>query len=193
MKKAGVFVAAFTALAFGTVPRLSPRPSAPQKSGVVEAPGPLSAFHAQKPGIAACASCHAPDGDASPEKCLSCHEEIASRLKEGRGFHRDKAEGCGTCHAEHEGPNAKLVPLDPGDFDHAETGFLLEGGHARVGECLACHDRDNSFQRATGRSYLLRHALCADCHDSPHPGRQEECLACHSMEGWRFGRAPAAR
>jgi hypothetical protein len=148
-------------------------------------PGPLSAYHAERPGSGDCEACHVTPGEIAPANCLACHDEIATRIEEGRGFHKDKAEGCGTCHAEHQGPDANLVPLDPGDFDHGETGFVLEGGHARVKDCSPCHDGGAAVRRSVGRSYLLRDARCSACHVSPHPGRQEECLACHSMEGWR--------
>jgi len=191
--KTGLLVVSFSALAFVSVLGLSPRAPSPQESDVSDAPGPLSAFHAERPGIKTCSSCHTPEKEIVPAKCLSCHNEIASRVKEGRGFHRDKAEGCGACHAEHQGPDAKLVPLDPGDFDHAETGFVLEGTHARVKECGSCHYGKTAFRRTNGRSYLLRDARCSACHDSPHPGGQEECLACHSMDGWRADGGPAVK
>lgn len=161
--------------------------SRPDPSPVEQAPGPLSAAHAGRPGIGDCAACHVAAGEIAPAKCLSCHDEMASRIAEGRGYHRDKPDGCGTCHVEHQGPNEDLVPLDPGDFDHEETGFILEGGHARVRECAPCHAGAVAFRRAVGRSYLLRDARCSACHFSPHPGRQEECLDCHSMETWRAG------
>ncbi len=192
-KKAGVLVVALSALAIVSVLAPSPRALSAQESHVSDAPGPLSAFHAERPGIKACSSCHTPEGESAPAKCLSCHTEIALRIKEGRGFHRDKAEGCGACHAEHQGPDAKLVPLDPGDFDHGETGFALEGAHARVRECGACHYGKAAFRRTLWRSYLLRDARCSACHDAPHPGRQEECLTCHSGADWRIDRSPAVK
>lgn len=148
-------------------------------------PGPLSAFHAERPGIDDCDACHVPSGETGPANCLACHDEIATRIAERRGFHRDKAENCGTCHPEHRGPDEDLAPLDRGEFDHEETGFVLEGGHARVKDCGPCHDGGAAVRRSMGRSYLLKDARCSACHASPHPGRQEECLDCHSMEGWR--------
>jgi hypothetical protein len=156
-----------------------------QETKVPAPPGLLCAFHAERPGMDDCEACHGSPGEIAPERCLACHDEIATRIAEGRGYHRDKAEGCGTCHTEHQGPDAKLVPLDPGDFDHDETGFVLEGGHARVKGCGPCHEGAAALRRSIGRSYLLRDARCSACHVSPHPGRQEECLACHSMDGWR--------
>lgn len=192
-KKGGILVIALSALALVSAYGRSPRVASLQESDVSAAPGPLSAFHAEKPGIRNCSSCHTPVPEIAPAKCLACHEEISSRIKAGRGFHKDKADGCGTCHAEHQGPEAKLVPLDPGDFDHRETGFPLEGAHARVKECAACHYGKAAFPRSRGESYLLRDARCSACHLSPHPGRQEECLACHSMDSWRADRGPVVK
>lgn len=192
-KMGGILVIALSTLTFVSAHGLSPRASTPQESDVSAAPGPLSAFHAEKPGIRNCSSCHTPVPEIAPAKCLACHDEIASRIKAGRGFHKDKADGCGTCHAEHQGPDAKLVPLDPGDFDHSETGFPLEGAHARVKECAFCHYGKAAFRRTRGESYLLQDARCSACHLSPHPGRQEECLACHSMDGWRADRGPVVK
>ncbi len=96
-----------------------------------EIPGPLSAFHAAKPGESDCAACHTAPGKVSPAKCLACHTEIASRIAAQTGFHRDKAEDCAVCHAEHQGRQANIVPLDPSDFDHSETGADLQGAHLR--------------------------------------------------------------
>jgi cytochrome c551/c552 len=30
---------------------------------------------------------------------------------------------------------------------------------------------------------------CLFCHQSPHPGRQDDCLSCHDFDGWRVGLA----
>jgi hypothetical protein len=171
----------------------APAPSFSQETDVSGAPGPLSASHAVKPGIKDCAACHTPEGDVLPGKCLACHQEIAVRIKEGRVFHKDKGESCGACHAEHRGPDAGLLPLDPKDFDHSETGTVLAGAHARVAGCDRCHYSGAAFPRATGKSYLLRDASCSACHVSPHPGDQDECLACHGLESWRVDGDPAMK
>jgi hypothetical protein len=155
-----------------------------------EMPGPLSAFHAVKPGESDCAACHTAPGKVSPAKCLACHSEIASRIAAQTGFHRDKADDCAVCHAEHQGRQANIVPLDPSDFDHAETGADLQGAHLRTKHCDVCHTAANSFPRSVGRSYLLKVPGCRGCHVPPHPGRQDNCLACHTQDGWTVGRLP---
>lgn len=156
-----------------------------------EMPGPLSASHAAKPG-ADCAACHSAPGKIAPAKCLACHTEIATRIAANRGFHRDKAEDCGTCHVEHQGRDAKIVPLDPADFDHAETGADLEGAHLKIDikSCDICHAKDRVLPRQFGRSYLLKVPGCRGCHATPHPGRQENCVSCHGQTSWSVGRGP---
>ena len=127
-----------------------------------------------------------------PAKCLSCHDEIASESSEAAdstGQHRGLPDL--PCRAP--GPRRELIPLDTKDFDHAETGYILEGAHAKVTECGRCHYGKAAFRRTTGKSYLLRDVRCSVCHNSPHPGRQEDCLACHSMEGWRADGGPAVK
>jgi len=166
-------------------------PFAARVGALQEIPGPLSAAHSAQPGDAECAKCHQAPGEISPAKCLACHTEIGSRIAAGKGFHRDKADDCAVCHAEHQGRKANIVPLDPADFDHSETGADLQGAHLRPKTCDACHTPAGSHPRSVGRSYLLKVPGCRGCHAPPHPGRQDECLACHHQNSWIVGRRPA--
>ncbi len=147
-------------------------------------PGALSAAHVPKPGETDCAACHASPGKIAPSKCLACHTEIASRIAAGRGYHRDKGEDCAVCHAEHQGRQADLIPLDKSDFDHSETGADLKGAHLKIRDCDTCHTPSNTLARAKGRSYLFKEEGCRGCHVPPHPGDQDRCVACHGQENW---------
>jgi cytochrome c553 len=80
LKKVGVLVVAFSALAFVYVRGLSPLMPSPQESDVSATPGPLSAFHAERPGIKTCSSCHTSEGEVAPAKCLSCHSRDDWRI-----------------------------------------------------------------------------------------------------------------
>ncbi|MCX6574354.1 MAG: hypothetical protein NTX99_10235 [Candidatus Aminicenantes bacterium] len=164
-------------------------PAAGRSGSGQEIPGPLSAAHAAKPGAADCAACHVAPGKVAPAKCLACHTEIGTRIAANMGYHRDKADDCAVCHAEHQGRQASLVPLDPADFDHAETGADLQGAHLKVKACDTCHTPARTLARNQGRSYLYKVPGCRGCHNPPHPGRQDECLACHGQDHWRVGRA----
>jgi hypothetical protein len=150
-----------------------------------DAPGPLSASHNESPGLQNCQKCHTPELDISEKKCLECHPEIALRISSGRGFHRDKKQDCGLCHSEHKGKESKLIDLDAWDFDHNETGYILQEAHKIIKDCFTCHKRNNSFPRKKSRSFLLKDSRCLSCHQSPHPGRQEICQSCHSQKDWQ--------
>jgi hypothetical protein len=54
-----------------------------------------------------------------------------------------------------------------------------------VTDCRACHRKDNTFPRERSRSYLFLRTGCQACHVSPHPGRQDLCLKCHTQVSWR--------
>jgi hypothetical protein len=158
---------------------------AQQKFDVSDAPGELSKFHAESPGLKNCEKCHNEDLEVLPSKCLSCHGEIGSRISQDRGFHCDKGEDCAVCHVEHQGADAQLVPLDPEDFDHEETGAVLLGAHQTIKDCRQCHRKDNTIPRQKFWSYLFKGSGCQVCHSSPHPGNQHKCLACHSQTNWQ--------
>lgn len=152
-----------------------------------DAPDALSRSHTQSPGLKNCMKCHTPELEIDASKCLACHREIAVRIEQQRGFHREFTEGCSDCHVEHGGADSKLVDLDPEDFDHAETGADLKGVHTGIKDCRACHRPDNTLPRNHSQSYLFTRRGCQACHEVPHPGRQEQCLACHSQQSWRVG------
>ncbi len=160
-------------------------------AGAQEIPGPLSAAHASKPGETDCSACHVAAGKVSPAKCLACHAKIASRVAAQKGYHRDKADDCAVCHAEHQGRQANIVPLEPASFDHAETGADLQGAHLKTKDCEACHTPASTYPRTQGKSYLLKVPGCRGCHNPPHPGRQDNCLACHTQESWTVDRRRA--
>jgi hypothetical protein len=163
---------------------LSP-PLFPQEEyDVSDAPGELSAAHRDSPGLKNCTQCHNEDFEVPPARCLSCHQEISLRISQNRGYHRDKGEDCIVCHTEHQGADEPIVFLDPEDFDHEETGAVLEGKHLEVKDCRSCHRKENTLPRKKTISYLFKASGCLACHASPHPGHQQKCLVCHSQKNW---------
>jgi hypothetical protein len=148
-------------------------------------PGKLSAKHAKYED--ACASCHdRADRTRQSELCLSCHKDVATDLREHRGFHGHMpnagAGQCSACHSEHLGRDADIVRLDRQQFDHAQTDFPLEGAH-RTLDCVSCH-RGNEAWRAAKPE-------CGACHraDDAHAGQLgADCAACHGTESWGGGR-----
>ncbi len=146
-------------------------------------PGDLSLSHSHLANQN-CATCHSAPGEIRAGKCLSCHDKIASRITEGRGYHQDKGEDCGTCHTEHQGRDSQLIELDEEDFDHSEAGYELRGIHKKIKNCRSCHSSARIVKRKNFTSYLLINNKCTGCHTPPHPGIKEECLSCHDENSW---------
>jgi len=146
-------------------------------------PGELSLSHSHlKQG--SCTACHSGPGEISAAKCFVCHDAVADRIKQKRGYHSDKEGDCGTCHGEHRGKNSRLVELDEKDFDHAETGFELKGNHRDIKNCRTCHSPERLIKREQYCGYLLRTGSCIGCHSSPHPGIKVNCRSCHNESSW---------
>ena len=118
---------------------------APSSGAVAQlfSPGELSKAHAHLDGLDNCLKCHEPGHKLSNSRCLACHTELKTRVAKNKGFHGKlpKGRACSTCHREHRGAQAKLIPWGAGmsAFDHSRTGYNLEGGH-RKAKCKSCHD-----------------------------------------------------
>lgn len=161
-------------------------------------PGPLSRFHQTLEGARNCRACHAAQG-VTRELCLTCHTALGQRIAAGKGLHA-RAEyrvGCERCHVEHQGRGFELVfwgKEGRAAFDHAVTGFPLEGRHAALG-CESCHAarriRDRPGLAAGGvnlaRTFLGLNASCSSCHGDPHKGQfaPRGCTDCHDEDKWK--------
>jgi hypothetical protein len=105
-----------------------------------------------KLGSTACVSCHREDdpheGRFGDRSCDACHGTATFRMETFDHVDLGTA-ACADCHAEdspHAGQfagrgcdachttNAFAIP----DFPHEQTGFVLDGAHARA-PCAACH------------------------------------------------------
>ncbi len=135
-----------------------------------------------------CRSCHRASRIAEPERlaavgkdldrtflglaadCVACHQDP----HHGQMVLR----GCGNCHGE--------VAWRPATgFDHGQTGFALDGSHARV-DCAGCHTTETGVSGESWVRYRGTATACADCHRDPHRGRLgRDCAACHTTAGWR--------
>ena len=143
---------------------------------VAIAPGPLAKAHATLEGIGSCSKCHVAGQGLSAALCLNCHKPIAERIARRKGVHRAVTDDCQSCHAEHRGADADLRQWNPLTFDHrAETGYALEGRHAKLSaDCAACHKK---------RTFLDERTSCDACHKDVHKdtlGR--DCVRCHSTD-----------
>ena len=109
-------------------------------------------------------------GAALPE-CASCHENPHSAS--------ERFQRCDACHSPKD-----WRTIDGSSFDHAATGFPLEGQHAQV-SCADCHGAD--MKKAVQTS-------CASCHeDDHHQGAfdremalvRQSCDRCHDARDWK--------
>jgi len=150
-----------------------------------ESPGPLSPAHSFLEGVENCNQCHTPDHKNQENKCITCHPEITERITQNRGYHKDKAKDCNSCHLEHQSLNWKLTVMDISEFDHEETGYPLKFSHSNIKDCFTCHRQEISLPREISRSFLMMQSGCKSCHPSPHPGRQQNCRVCHSARSWK--------
>ncbi len=148
-------------------------PAAAQLGDLVS-PGPLSAAHSKLEGLKSCEKCHEQGKQISAARCLDCHKDVASRIAQKKGVHRDVKDKCAACHAEHAGRDAELRPFETKGFDHAkEAGFPLDGKHAPLEQkCASCHKT---------RSFLKLSPSCVTCHADSHKGALgAACITCHS-------------
>jgi len=139
--------------------------------------------------VSACTTCHAPvesggrrriglargarSGDTR-QLCISCHEDVGTRLKSAH-LHAPVAAGdCTACHDPHGSEFRYQLPV--------------EGNQA----CLTCHeDVAAAMTQAVKHSpALARCTLCHDAHASGQPSQLRAdanvvCLACHVEVGAR--------
>lgn len=97
--------------------------------------------------------------------------------------HKKFSLDCGLCHVP------KRWDVLRGDFryDHKkETGFALEGAHAKA-SCLRCHN-----DRGPVATYKARG--CAGCHVDPHKSAMGmDCVRCHGQQSWALQGAQGER
>jgi hypothetical protein len=111
----------------------------------------------------ACESCHVDrHWTGIGLSCRSCHTKDDPH---GGQFAGD----CAACHA--------ATGWKDVTFDHAQTGFALDGGHAKP-TCAACHA--NGVYKGTPKT-------CIGCHagDDQHRGSLgRDCASCHGTKAW---------
>ena len=129
-------------------------------------PGPLGKAHADLDSK--CDKCHVPFKGIPNSSCLSCHAGTQKRISSGIGTHAQyekQGKKCSSCHKDHKGRNHALSPPVEKDFDHATTGVILEGKHARA-KCAGCH-KNNQFGSPQWTNVPRE---CGRCHTDFHKG-----------------------
>jgi len=142
-------------------------------------PGEVTRAHIKQESD--CKHCHVRfDRAAQPRLCLDCHKPVAADVRAKSGYHgRLKNNECRTCHTEHKGRDANIVPLDEKAFDHTQTDFLLKGKHKTIA-CAKCHKPRTKHSAAP--------STCAGCHrkDDKHKDTLgPKCESCHNESSWK--------
>ena len=124
-----------------------------------------------------CLACHETSDSftSSQEKCAGCHESHDPLFLQRHL--QDFGQGCLECH---DGLDRMM------DFNHAESGFPLEGKHAQA-ICAACHGGANPGVVLTSAAAQDGPAACSDCHAEPaaHRGMfATDCADCHTSLSW---------
>ena len=144
-------------------------------------PGKLSSAHAKYEKD--CAKCHKKfKKGGQSDLCLDCHKEINKDVRGKKGLHGKitdiNTRKCSSCHHEHNGRSANIVPFDRDTFDHNRTNFELHGTHSRL-SCADCHDSKKKYRKASKE--------CEGCHkkdDAHHKRLGKQCKDCHVETIW---------
>ncbi len=154
-------------------------------------PGQLASDHAHLEGIRNCTQCHDIGNKVPDSKCLACHTEIEELINARRGLHASSnvtTKDCLDCHSEHHGRKFDMVRFNQDDFEHAVTGYELEGQH-KIIDCRACHMPDNIVQpeiKKRNLTFLGLETDCTSCHEDYHQGTlSENCMSCHNYDAFR--------
>lgn len=161
-------------------------------------PGPLAAPHASLEGALKCVNCHGGRKELMGALCQQCHKEIAYLLQQNRGYHAQvREQRCESCHPEHAGRDFSLISWpdrDSSRFDHARTGWSLEGKHATIA-CADCHGKASfrvgqAAQLAPpgghSRGWVGLERSCTSCHEDVHHGALgKDCTKCHDASRWK--------
>lgn len=154
-------------------------------------PGKLAEPHAHLEGLSNCTKCHLLGEKVTNEKCLDCHLEIASLIKERKGYHgaaEARANDCVKCHSDHHGRNFKMIRFDADGFDHSQAGYDLHGAHAEL-SCRDCHTAEfikDPKIRGRSSTYLGLGQQCLSCHGDYHQGTlSSDCSSCHDFKVFR--------
>jgi hypothetical protein len=154
-------------------------------------PGDLSQSHQHLTGLSNCTKCHVLGDKVSNKKCLDCHLDIGIRINENRGYHASagvSGKECIECHSDHHGKNFQLIRLDTERFDHALTGYKLNGAHAAQ-NCKSCHKTEfisDEKIKVKSSTYLGLSQKCLSCHTDFHQGTlSSDCSSCHDSKAFK--------
>jgi len=154
-------------------------------------PGDLTTAHAKFEGMSNCTLCHDLGNKVTNNKCLNCHKNIQSLIKKNRGYHVSsevKNIKCVKCHSEHYGRKFKMIRIDEKKFNHALTGYKLEGKHNEI-DCKKCHNSKfitNKKIKKRPNTFIGLDTKCITCHTDYHQKTlsTNDCASCHNTKSF---------
>jgi hypothetical protein len=167
------------------------------------------------PGHLSCIECHPavphgtdqppprPRGDYRADACLSCHNDVDTKLHLLSSHRVGTLTPCITCHPPHKPLQAALPrPLLPPDVaDAFDAAFDPQRSN---GSCLGCHSMglltmrlDQGFVTLNTENYHDLHVvrsgiLCIECHD-PHGAPRDALMRPTLLTGELLGYRPTGR
>ncbi len=125
-----------------------------------------------------CQSCHSAGYANTANDCYSCHQMAFAAATDPNHVTNGLGHDCAGCHT-----TAGWLPVDPRGYDHALTGFPLEGGHVGL-DCQSCHS--GGYANTSPQCFSCHSGDFAQANDPDHEGGNfdHNCLSCHSNSAW---------
>ena len=144
-----------------------------------ESPFQLTGAHLATP----CFTCHKKSDTWSFRqiglKCVDCHKD-AHEPNLDKKYYPEAA--CNSCHNSKQWSEIS--------FDHASTGYTLEGAHERQ-SCRSCHFKPGEMGQVV-QQFSDLNSSCTNCHKDEHQSQFGDpegtsCLRCHDYFDWSAG------
>ena len=121
-----------------------------------------------------CSSCHINGYAGTPTDCKSCHLQAYTNSQLPVHVAAGIPTTCATCH--------NTATWKPSTFNHATTGYQLQGAHITIAQCSACHKGNLTSAPQT----------CVGCHQTNYDtalnhkaqGYPTDCTICHTQNNW---------
>jgi hypothetical protein len=136
------------------------------------------------------------NGSHATVDCKACHKET---IKNGRVFKQFKGLVFNDCKACHTDPHQGNLPgacaqchtessfktfNGTGRFNHAVTGFSLNGQHKSI-NCFECHTQTNNAVTVFQDRKPVSSSNCVACHNDPHDNKYgQDCAKCHQEQSF---------
>lgn len=130
-------------------------------------------------------------------ECIECHKVETINGKKFQHFSNIPHQQCAACHKDpHQGQFGKQCSnchtetsfsdmKQTSEFNHALTGFKLEGKHRTI-DCRKCHD-NRAGTSATYKEFAsVDPIICQTCHTDVHESRfGSDCRQCHDQQSFK--------